>query len=135
MINTKFFWFWKILKKHVWNGIFQLLVSQKHRKISSPWVYLKLCEWGKNSHEIFSSFSLTFLVQNILNFQGDRKCTFFITNLQKIFSVKKVLNYEHFFIIQGKSILYQYQSLIILSQSVGSTKGYSGNLIVLSSFI
>ena len=46
-----------------------------------------------------------------------------------------MLNYEHFFIIQGKSILYQYQSLIILSQSVGSTKGYSGNLIVLSSFI
>ena len=43
----------------------------------------------------------------------------FITNIQKIFSVRKVLNNEHFLIIHDKSILCQYQSLIILSQSVG----------------
>ena len=44
----------------------------------------------------------------------------FITNIQKIFSVRKVLNNEHFLIMHGKSISYQYQSLIILSQSVGA---------------
>ena len=42
----------------------------------------------------------------------------FITNIQKIFSVRKALNNKHFSIVHGKSI-YQYQSLIILSESVG----------------
>ena len=47
-------------------------------------------------------------------------CVFylFITNIKKIFSVRSVNN-VHYLIIHGKSILYQYQSLIILSQSVG----------------
>ena len=46
-------------------------------------------------------------------------CVFylFITNIKKIFSVRRVNN-VHYLIIHGKSI-YQYQSLIILSQSVG----------------
>ena len=42
----------------------------------------------------------------------------FITNIQKIFSVRKVLNNEQFLVIHSESVLYQYLSLIILSQSV-----------------
>ena len=42
----------------------------------------------------------------------------FITNIQKIFSIRKVLNNEQFLVIHGESVLYQYLSLIILSQSV-----------------
>lgn len=39
--------------------------------------------------------------------------------MQKMFSVRKVLIDEHLFImVYGKSILCQYQSLIIFSQSV-----------------
>ena len=43
----------------------------------------------------------------------------FITNIQKTFSVRKGPNIEHFLLIHGKSVLYQYQSLTILSQSMG----------------
>ena len=108
----------------------KLLVYQKRKKSHINGCIENCVNEEKIHIACFSSFSLKFLVQNVLNFQGDGKCVFFIiylqvmsispqqfvdlvfywliTNMQKMFSVRKVINNEQFFIIHGKNILYQY---------------------------
>ena len=116
MVNL-IYWFIKSIKNHTSMVVLKIVWMRK-----------------KNSHRIFSYFSLKFLVQNVLNFKGGGNCILLFPTSHEHFITtvcwlsillvhyEYLLNNEHLLIIHHKSISYQYQSLIILSQPMGVSR-------------
>ena len=135
MININFFG--SELKRNLLIKHFQVVYSSYGFTKNMKNLTWEISLGKLNSHKIFSSFSLNFWYKMFQPFKDIENVSFitykswvfhysnwlieyFTYSLQisKKYSVIEVLNNKHFLIIHDKSILYQYQSLIILSQSV-----------------